>query len=57
VEAVDADYLLADWAYEIDVILGVCVRQGVEVVIRAKRHRKPVRKYYEHSRSPKAFGR
>ena len=48
VEGIDADYLLADRAYDTDAILGTCARQGIEAVIPAKRHRKHVRKHDEH---------
>ena len=39
---------MADRAYDTDVILGTCARQGIEAVIPAKRHRKHVRKHDEH---------
>ena len=44
-EGMDANYLLADKAYDADEMLGVCAQQGVDVVIPAKRHRKLVRKH------------
>ena len=48
VEGIDADYLLADRAYDTDAILGTCARQGIEAVIPAKRHRQHVREHDEH---------
>ena len=48
VEGMDADYLLADKAYDTDAILGVCAQQGIEAVIPAKRNRKRARKHDEY---------
>ena len=48
VDAMDADYLLADKAYDTDAILAVCAQQGTEAVIPAKRNRKCARKHDEY---------
>ena len=47
-EGIDADYLLADRAYDTDAILGACAQQGTEAVIPAKRNRKHPRKHDVH---------
>ena len=44
----DADYLLADKAYDTDAILGVCAQLGVEAVMPANRNRKRARKHDEY---------
>ena len=40
IEGMDADYRLADRAYDTDELLELCAKQGTEAVIPAKRNRK-----------------
>ena len=47
IEGIDAQYLLADKAYDIDAIIGQCQDQGIEPVIPSKSNRKQPR---EHDR-------
>jgi transposase len=48
IEGLDADYLLADKAYDTDAILQHCEQQGIEPVIPAKRNRKVQREHDAH---------
>ena len=48
IQGIDADYLLADKAYDTDAILEACAQQGAQAVIPPKRNRKQPREYDEH---------
>jgi transposase len=45
IEGIDADYLLADRAYDTDAIINMATMQGMELVIPPKKNRKEQRYY------------
>ena len=48
IDGIDAQYLLADRAYDTDAILRHCQKQNIEAVIPAKRNRKEQREHDMH---------
>ena len=48
IEGIDAEYLLADRAYDTNALLEMCKARGIEAVIPSKRHRKSPRQHDEH---------